>query len=298
MKPVVISKLMGGLGNQMFQYAAGRALARRLDVPLLLDRSFLDKRDETVTHTLRDFELDVYRIQCSIAGAAGLDAIWRVEKNPVLRRISNRLPSLVRNPVFRETTRHYMEQFARLEAPVELVGFWQSEKYFGSIRGILLEEFMPRVAPGGLNRELLEQVKATQAISLHVRRTDYLTNAEANRFHGVCSVDYYERAAAHHAEKISDPHFYVFSDDPEWVKANIRLPYPVTFVSHNKGRDSYLDMFLMRHCLHHIIANSSFSWWGAWLGERPGKKVIAPAQWFADPNAGTGDIVPPDWIRL
>ncbi len=298
MKPVVITKLMGGLGNQMFQYAAGRALALRLDVPLLLDRSFLDRRDETVTHTLRGFELDVYRIQCSIAGPAELEAIWRVEKNPLLRSISNRLPSLVRNPVFRETTRKYMERFGRLEAPVELEGFWQSEAYFKSIRGKLLEEFMPRVAPEGLNRELLGQIQSGEAISLHVRRSDYLTNAEANRFHGVCSVDYYERAAAAQAVNVSQPLFYVFSDEPEWVKANIRLPYTTTYVSHNKGRDSYLDLFLMRHCLHHIIANSSFSWWGAWLGERPGKKVIAPAQWFADPNAETGDIVPPDWIRL
>jgi hypothetical protein len=298
MRRVVITKLMGGLGNQMFQYAAGRALAIKHSVPLLLDRSFLDRRGEGLEHTLRDFELDVYRTQYRIAAPDELAAAWRIEKNRLLRRVSRRFPWLLQSTVFRETSTSFMPAFRQLQPPVALEGFWQCERHFIEIRKQLLEEFRPREPVHGLNADLLEKIHASAAVSLHVRRSDYVSNPEANRFHGVCSIDYYERAAAYHAERVSDPQFFVFSDEPAWVKANIRLPYATTYVSNNKGRDSYWDMFLMRHCRRHIIANSSFSWWGAWLGEFPGKTVIAPKRWFAAPDAGEGDIVPGDWIRL
>jgi hypothetical protein len=289
---------MGGLGNQMFQYSTGRALSLKHGVPLLLDRSYLDRRDTGITHTFREFQLDVYRTRYEIASRESLQAALRVEDNRVLRRLSRKFPRLVRNRLFRQKSTTYMPQIRHVRPPVLLEGFWQCDQYFSDIRTQLLTDFEPRQPASERNARLLEKIRSTSSISVHVRRSDYVVNPEAHRFHGVCSVDYYERAAAYHAGRVADPHFFVFSDDPGWARANIELSHSTTYISWNSGHDDYWDMYLMRHCSHHIIANSSFSWWGAWLGERPGKRVIAPARWFAAHDVNDGDIVPRDWIRL
>ncbi|HLG04203.1 MAG TPA: alpha-1,2-fucosyltransferase [Bacteroidia bacterium] len=298
MKPVVITRLMGGLGNQMFQYAAGRSLSEKFHVPLLLDRSFLDKRGENLTHTIRDLEIDAWQINASIATQEEITRLERVDRNPFLRRIAARVPSLIHNRIFRAASTKYNPAFEKARPPVLLDGFWQSEKYFKNIRPLLLREFQPVDKPEGRNVELLSQISSSNSISIHVRRGDYVTNPGASRFHGACSIDYYERAAARMKGISTNPLFFIFSDELEWVKENIQLPSNTVFVSHNKGRESYWDLFLMRNCRHHIIANSSFSWWGAWLGEFPGKKVMAPGNWFSDPLADASDIVPPEWLRL
>lgn len=295
----VVVRLMGGLGNQLFQYAAGKAQAKRLGVPLLLDRQFLDDRSAHLTHTLRDFELNAYPIAAGIADAALVNRYRRVTDQPLFRRLHRYLPGVFPDRRFAEKAPRYQPEMEHLKAPVYLDGFWQCERYFLSVADELRQhDLVPVQQPSAQNAELLRQLKSAPSVSLHVRRTDYVTNADANRFHGICSIDYYERAAAHLAATTGAQQFFVFSDDPQWVRENIRLPYPTTFISHNQGASSYWDLFLMQHCNHHIIANSSFSWWGAWLNASPQKVVIAPARWFADPAAAETDIVPQAWLRF
>ena len=135
------------------------------------------------------------------------------------------------------------------------------------------------------------------AVSLHVRRGDYVSDPKTKAILGVCSLDYYRAAIAHIAERIESPAFFVFSDDIAWAKANLEIPFPCEYVDHNQGQQSYNDMHLMSLCKHHIIANSSFSWWGAWLNPRKDKIVIAPENWFAN-NEDAKDLIPPESVKL
>ena len=295
---MIIVRLMGGLGNQMFQYAAGKALADRLGVPLQLDRTFLDQRSENPGYTLRNFELDVFQIS---AGTVEKSVVARMRKpleNSMHRKLSNMFPSLIRNHVFSETQKKLIKEFELLTDPVYMEGYWQTEKYFLSIADQLRsKDFIPVAAISSMNAELLRKIGRTSSVSMHVRRGDYVTNAETNKYHGICSVDYYQHSAKMIVEKTGADHFYVFSDDPEWVKANIVLPYSTTYISHNIARESYWDIVLMQHCKHHIIANSSFSWWGAWLNSSKEKIVVAPEKWFTDPSAVSNQMISEGWIK-
>ena len=133
---------------------------------------------------------------------------------------------------------------------------------------------------------------------MHIRRGDYVSNPTTNKLHGTCSLEYYHNAVDIIAAKVSNPHFFIFSDDHEWARNNFKIDYPLTFVAHNNAGKNYEDMRLMSLCKHHIIANSSFSWWGAWLGSNPKKIVCAPRGWFKDKSLNTNDIIPSDWSRI
>jgi hypothetical protein len=295
---MIIVRLMGGLGNQMFQYAAGKALAVRLGVPLQLDRSFLDQRSDNPGYTLRNFELDVFQIEAGVAAQQDVSRMRKPLESRLYKKLSRLFPSMFPDHVFYETRKTYMKEFESLKDPVYMEGYWQTEKYFSSITSQLREkELLPAKKLSGLNAELLNQIKNKNAASLHVRRGDYVTDTVTNKFHGTCSIDYYERSAKLMVEKTGVDHFFIFSDEPDWVQKNILLPYPVTIISHNKGHESYWDIFLMRNCKHHIIANSSFSWWGAWLNPSNEKIVIAPEKWFNDPSSSVNEIIPQGWIK-
>ena len=289
---MIIVRLMGGLGNQMFQYAAGKALADRLGVPLQLDRTFLNQRSENPGYTLRNFELDVFQIAADIAEKSV------VTRMKMQRKLSKIFPSLIRNHVFSETQEKLIKEFELLTDPVYMEGYWQTEKYFLSIADQLRsKDFIPVAAISSMNAELVKKIGNTSSVSMHVRRGDYVTNVQTNKYHGICSVDYYQHSAKIIVEKTGADHFYVFSDEPEWVKANIVLPYATTYISHNIARESYWDIVLMQHCKHHIIANSSFSWWGAWLNSSKEKIVVAPEKWFTDPSAVSNQMISEGWIK-
>ncbi len=142
------------------------------------------------------------------------------------------------------------------------------------------------------------ELSRCNGVSIHIRRGDYVTNTSANDFHGLCSLEYYSAGIEYVLSRVPDATLDVFSDDIEWARLNIRIPAPTIFIDHNQGRSSWEDMRLMSRCQHHIIANSSFSWWGAWLNPSPDKIVIAPSKWFADSSILTDDIVPSTWIRI
>jgi hypothetical protein len=185
-----------------------------------------------------------------------------------------------------------------LHAPDDtlLVGYWQSEKYFHDEDAQVRQDFALEGPVSPLVRELVESIDES-AVSVHVRRGDYVSHARTRKFHGVLPMEYYERGAAAISERVPNPHFFVISDDPDWCRNHIKLPSVTTFAS-NPGGTSYDDMLLMTMCRHHIIANSSFSWWGAWLSENREKVVVAPRRWFADESQDTSDLVPERWIRL
>lgn len=292
---MVIVKLRGGLGNQMFQYAAGRQLAILHQTTLKLDISIYR------CGGLRSYDLEAFRIEGKLAKDEEVARI-RAGRNLVTRFASwLGLPrgESQGGPVFRETgVKPFNPSIAETPGDVYLDGYWQSEKYFADISDVIRREFTVRSPLVATNLRIAEMISNTQSVSIHVRRGDYVSNPATARVHGVCSLDYYRRCMALIAERIGRPHFYVFSDDPDWVMENLRSDHPCTCVTHNDASHGHEDLRLMTMCEHNIIANSSFSWWGAWLNVNPDKLVFAPQEWFRDRSIDTRDLLPVDWIRV
>ena len=293
----VIVYLNNGLGNQLFQYAAGRAIAYRSGAQLRLDISSFD------LDNLRSYRLHHYNISANIADSEEIDKFLWLAKRPIpfARRIMQRWDktnSPYRRRLITEKYFHYDESIRRVKAPVYLKGYWQSEKYFKEIGNILRRELIPKKAPDLLNRSILEQIDRTCSVSLHIRRGDFVADSNTNKYHGVCPLSYYDAAIQLMAQHFEQPQFYVFSDDMEWARTNLSVTFPVNFIDYNGQDGDYADLYLLSRCKHHIIANSSFSWWGAWLSSNPNKQVVAPQKWFADADLDIRDLVPDSWIRL
>jgi len=290
----VITRLNGGLGNQLFQYAAGRALAIKLDAPLKIDLSEFD------SYLLRRFELNQFNIKAEIASP---DEVADIVLNPprLKRYISRSAISLglkFNKLVLKEKKFGFDCIFEKIKHPVYLSGYWQSEKYFKSVEMELRGEFTLTNKLDEANQAILDKIKQNTSVSLHIRRGDYITNPSAAAVHGVCSLDYYYAAIRYITHHVRNPCFFVFSDDPQWTKDNLKINYPVEFVEINGPDSGVKDMWLMKSCKHHIIANSSFSWWAAWLNDRPDKFVIAPRIWFIDKKIDTKDLIPEQWHRI
>ncbi len=292
---MLIVHVIGGIGNQMFQYAAGRAMSLVRQVPLSLDISdFADYR----LH--QGFELQrVFDCPIRIASEAEIRAILGWQSSLLARRMLAR-PALA---VFRrrenvlEPHFNYWPGINDVSSNSYLTGYWQSEKYFREAAPTIRADFTFKTPLSPRNAELAENIRRTKAVSLHIRRGDYVRNPKTAATHGTCSPDYYRAAIQYVTAHIVQPHFFVFSDDPAWVRENFRIDFPCSYVDHNRGAESYNDMRLMSLCRHHIIANSSFSWWGAWLNPDPDKLVIAPRKWFANDN-DVSDLFPEGWVTL
>lgn len=287
---MIISKLIGGLGNQMFQYAAGRALAIANNCDLKLDISGYK------SYKLHNgYELDLFNIQASIAKNEEVFGLLKV-RSRLFRLVGKRL-GLKNKSLMIEKSFAFDPEFFYIKESVYIDGYWQSYKYFESIRQYLKIELTPKIPLSGLNLSIAESIGQVNAVSLHIRRGDYVNNLAANKVHGFLGIEYYKKAISYFVEKIPYPYFFVFSDDISWAKENLGLSSGVTFIEHNQGENSFEDMRLMSLCKHNIIANSSFSWWGAWLNDNPNKTVIAPNQWFASMLVST-DLLPASWLRL
>jgi hypothetical protein len=201
---------------------------------------------------------------------------------------------------FKEKSFIYNEEVFQNDPPLYLDGYWQSEKYFLDISKHLYSEFVLKQPLDKTNQEMMNQINDSKsnAVSLHIRRGDYVKNPKTALYHGICSLDYYRSAADYLAARLEAPHFYVFSDDLEWVSNNLELPYLMTLVDVNGPDRGASDMTLMMACRHNVIANSTFSWWGAWLNQHVGKIVIAPERWFIEASLDTRDLIPASWVRL
>ena len=172
------------------------------------------------------------------------------------------------------------------------------EKYFLEYRDLIASEFTVATAPCALAQEMLEQMATHNAICVHVRRGDYVANVTAQAFHGLCTLDYYHQALRIVADGVPNPHCYVFSDDPEWVRANFLSEFPMSVVDIHGPHEAHEDLRLMAACEHFVIANSSLSWWGAWLGSYPEKRVAAPKKWFQSSANDPKDLIPDHWVRI
>jgi hypothetical protein len=290
--------LMGGLGNQMFQYAAGKALAERHGVSLALALDLSAFR-----YKPRSFLLDrllVPEAVCSEqAEALEVRAKWKRRIDRLLGRAG--LLKLPQSPQdYSEPHFHYDHAFEALGPDTALFGYFQSERYFGSIAERLRDWFSPREPLAGGAAEMLGRIQASRLpISVHVRRGDYL-NPSTAKFHGILGKPYYREALARIEAAIGgEAALFVFSDDPAAAERVLNF-VPKSRLVHVRGEPDcpWEDMALMARCRHHIIANSSFSWWGAWLNRSPDKVVIAPRAWFAPAELkklNTADLYPPGW---
>lgn len=290
---MVVVKLVGGLGNQMFQYACAKRIALVNSALLKLDISNVGGRSG------RAYGLCHLNISAEVASGADIE---RFRKSDFIRKALYRA-HLVHTPyrernVVRERFFHFDEKILSLSDDVYLEGYWQSERYFRDIKDVVRREFSFKHEPDSENKRIADEIRRTNAISVHVRRGDYVSDPEINQVHGVCPAEYYGRAAKLIADSVDRPHFFIFSDDPKWVRTNLHLEYRSTYVAHNSGDRSFEDLRLMSLCKHHIIANSSFSWWGAWLSSDPTKQVIGPGKWLSSAEHNTKDILPESWQRL
>lgn len=294
---MIIVYLAGGLGNQMFQYAFGRSLANRLGVELALDLS------DSTLQIHNGFELDsVFNIQAKIATSSDLHYILGWQRFKTVRKLLKNLENFVdiRERYILEPHFHFSPKMLELRDNICLNGYWQSEKYFLNSVEDIRNDFVFHNSPSKLNESLITNILGSDytAVSLHIRRGDFANNTNTNQVHGVCSLNYYTQAINYIADRIKKPYFHVFSDDIEWVKHHLNLLYPHSLIGHNRGKTSYEDMRLMSLCQHHIIANSSFSWWGAWLNPSTDKIVVAPKKWFADTERNSQDLIPEKWVKI
>ena len=288
---MIVIRLCGGLGNQLFQYATGRRLAYLRRAELVLDLGWYARTPSSDTPWT--YQLGHYPIQAR--STTWGEAVWCVLHGGTRLRSMSFLPQ--RWIYYREQGFEFDPEVLNLNDDTYLDGYWQSYRYFEDSADLIRAELAP-VAPLERNDEVIAtMIAGGDAVSLHVRRGDYVTNQAAGGAHCLCSLDYYKSAVEQVLMHVARPHFFVFSDDSAWARANLFLPSPATFVDHNGPDSAFQDLRLMALCNHHITANSSFSWWGAWLNPSPNKIVVTPHKWFAD-QRNTEALTPTTWMRI
>lgn len=282
----VITRLQGGLGSQLFQYAAGRRLSLARGVPLLLDRS------AALDTGARPYALDPFSIAEAFSAP---DARADFELRTVLQRMARRAQ---RRRLVTEPSPRFDPRVLEAGGRVYLDGYWRSARYFAGAEDTIRKDLAWKVAPASWSAELVARVDAQAAVSVHVRRGDRVSDPRLAGRLGACPVSYYRRAWRLIRERVPEPWFLVFSDDPAWARAQLTFLEPAKFVSDPGHRPDHEDLWLMTRCRHHVIANSAFSWWAAWLSGATDKTVVAPDRWFADRACDGRDVVPPEWARL
>lgn len=292
---MIISNLIGGLGNQMFQYATGRALSLSKGLEFKLDVSDFDSY-----RLHQGFELQrVFYCPVQLANLDEVRSVLGWQSSSTIRRVLARpeMSAIRRRSFVVEPHFQFWGGINHVDVNCYLTGYWQTEKYFSGYSDVIRSDLSFKNSFNNVNSCVAEQINGVAAVSLHVRRGDYVNNPKTTANHGVCPLDYYVKAIQYIAERVAKPEFFIFSDDPAWVKCNINIGFPSRYIDHNQGAESYNDMHLMSLCKHHIIANSSFSWWGAWLNPDPSKIVVAPNKWFANSN-DVSDLFPDAWVSL
>ncbi len=276
---MITIKLQGGLGNQLFQYAFAKALAKRLNTDFEFDDSFYS---QNITKYNQLFNFD---INYAISKSQTPKCSW------LLKRLSRSigLKNYIAEPRF-----EFTDITGQIKDNVFLDGYWQSERYFMSIQSVIKHDFSTFKEPiSQAALPILTQIKTTNSVCVHVRRGDYLTNGN----YVVLGLDYYQKAIDRLFDLFTDVHFFVFSDDINWCKASFERTANFQFISDSQ-RFTLRDEFeMMQNCRHHITANSTLSWWAAWLNNNHSKVVICPQKWFFD-HKSTKDLLPKTWIQL
>ncbi|MBP8789836.1 MAG: alpha-1,2-fucosyltransferase [Breznakibacter sp.] len=296
--------MKGGLGNQLFQLATGISLSLMYETDLFLDTSFVDKSISHKTFTQRDSSLRIFQHKFNVLPAKyyslyGIGySISRVKR--LINWIKFKQHSLT---YFHESEiQCYRPELLNDEVrfPVVLDGYFQTEKYFRHIRPIICEMLDIKLSDNEYIVELKNSIDKSNSVSIHFRRGDYVNNDFVNKIHGTCSLDYYYKACREIAEEVENPCFFIFSDDIQWVKENFNTSFLTSFSYVENIPNYYEELKLMSCCKYNIIANSTFSWWGAWLNNNPDKIVISPSKWFNSAllQENTKDLIPDSWIRI
>ena len=293
---MIIVRLMGGLGNQMFQYAFGRALAHRNSTELKLDKSSFPERTATDNgYVERNYDLDVFAFEPTFATESEVALLSKRSRVMIVDRVMNKALGF-KSTVVLEPHFHFSKAVAHeTNGDRYLIGYWQSRKYFQEIEPVIRDEFQFREPMSQESAELLGRIRSVDSVCLNVRRGDFVVNP----FHGSFGVDYFHTADRMLKERLPAYEYFVFSDDIEWCRQHLSFDVPTTFVSHDYAGQKFQDYLrLMSGCKHFVIPNSSFAWWAVWFNDDAERVVIAPDRWFADPSYDTSDLIPEDWIRI
>lgn len=292
---MIVVRLQGGLGNQMFQYALGRSLALRHNTTLKLDLTFLLDRTPRPGWVFRDYELGDFQIAAGVATRGDIPFLFRrYGAGLAANRLDARLRKFLggtgveRNFAFDRTV---------LEAGdgTYLCGYWQSHKYFAGIEDTLRLDFTPRQSLPDKILSFCSTLACNGSVCLHVRRTDFVTNSA----HGAFSAEYYRTAL--NAMMSLRPYSFicVFTDDVGWCRTHLHFPCEMFFVEERfPGLKNAHYLAMMAHCRAFVLSNSTFGWWAAWLSNAHDKMVVAPKRWFADASINTDDLIPTDWVRV
>ncbi len=301
---MIIVKIIGGLGNQLFQYSTGRALSLRINTQLKLDLSFYDNAKYR-----KVFRLDKFNLPYVVAKESDYNSLKNPSNIPQIYSFLKRFGIKVR-PYYKPTHIHETELLKLLKLKKKacdyyIDGWLSNQIYFKEYRDIILNDLNTEHLLNTENAAIYQEVKSINSVAVHIRRKDYLTNT----YFVSLPVEYYEKAMNKAIEDISNPVFFFFSDDITWVKEQFSKIPNVRYIENNSFSDTswsttgdIADLMLMRSCKHQIIANSTFSWWGAWLNENPLKKVYYPALWYNNKNAQkqfeSNKFMPSDWIKV
>jgi len=295
---MVVVNLKGGLGNQMFQYAFGFALAQKYGMPLKFDLRHLRDQTPRKNVVLRNYDLDVFSIQATQATAKDLRGVGLEFDNLRLQRIWRRIYGLLpgQSRVLREKQFSFDERRLCVGGNVYIDGYWQSEKYFKDVAMLVREKFIVTTPISDRSNRLVGQITSDESVCVNVRRGDFVNHP----LHPACEREYFERAVVELTKRIGSAfRLFVFSDDLEWCRDNLRLGRRQEFVGHEFAGPKYSTYFsLMSTCKHFIIPNSSFAWWAAWLAKNENKVVIGPRLWFLDPKLNTSDVLPERWVGI
>jgi len=294
---MIIVRLNGGLGNQLFQYAAGRRLSIFHRTPIKLDIRTFDH------HKLRHYSLAAFKIEevfatpAEIAEAQGVSFFGKPSGSilRLIRRLKGRRHWSVVGEAYLGP---YNPGILNTTKDVYLDGYWQNEKYFKDIEDVIRREFAVRNESSSESERTASQILNTDSVSIHVRRADYVSDPATHETHGVCELEYYQKCVDLIEERLAHPSFFVFSDDLTWCRENLRFHHSTTFDTSQSATGAHEDLRLMSLCKHNIIANSSFSWWAAWLNANKDKMILAPRRWLKDMRYDTRDIIPENWIKV
>ena len=273
----------------MFQYAAGLNLANMLNTNLMLETSMLDN------DKLRNFSLGCFDISGVVIGQKQFKNFFTLPLT-LIRKFGFLCNFGSKMKLYKEKSFNFDNNFLNQKGDICIDGFWQSEKYFENISKLIKKEFSLKEKISIKSKKNIEKIKSQNSVSCHVRRSDYINNPNTNSFHGTCSIEWYIKSINYIYENVNNPKFYIFSDDINWTKKNFPKDNNFKFISNSKYQKDFEDLYLMSNCKHNIIANSSFSWWSAWLNKNTDKIVIAPECWFKA-KIDTSDLIPQNWIR-
>jgi Glycosyl transferase family 11 len=295
--PLVVSRMMGGMGNQMFQYSAGLCVARRLGAAHRLHLA------QPAEATVRQFSLACFPLKSRFAAPWELPvSAWAAKRGWLERKAVQACERVVprRFTVLTQTDTPLDDRLFSATGSVYLDGYWQSEAYFSDVSEEVRSLFTSWPTLSGEMRVVNSAIAGCSSVAVHVRRGDYVSNRQSSRSHGVCPTSYYASGVAEIARRRDDVTAFVFSDEPEWCRQHLELGCRTTFVEGSANHPDWEDMAVMSHCRDHVISNSSFSWWAAWLASAEDKIVVAPRRWFLDEarESRASTIVPPTWLRL